>query len=141
MRALARPLGVPRGKGGAVDAEADQTSEGNGPISDELLIERTRLHWALTIVVGIPISCISFGLLMLLAVPLAHVIAGRHTDVSFSVSFSLNAVLASTSVVSGAGFALQSRRARYHKDRARELEGKVRPHDGGTSQQRSTEAR
>lgn len=106
---------------------------GIGPASDEVLMARTRLYWAVTIVAGIPIACVSFGLLMLLAVPLAHVIAGKHTDVSFSVSFSLNAVLTATSVVSGTGFAVQTRRARHHKSRARELEEKVKGQDESSS--------
>jgi hypothetical protein len=99
------------------------------PLSDEALLARTRLYWAITVVIGIPVACVSLGLLMLFAVPLAHVIAGKHTDFSFTVSFSLNAVLTATSVVTGAGFAIQTSRARHHKTRARELEQRVKGQD------------
>jgi hypothetical protein len=87
---------------------------------------RTRLYWAITVVAGIPVACVSFGVLMLLSVPLAHVVAGKHTDFSFSVSFSLNAVLAATSTISAAGLAVQTQRVRHHKGRARLLEDRAK---------------
>ena len=97
--------------------------------SDEVLMARTHLYRAILVVIAIPVTCASLGLLMVLAVPLAHVIAGKHTDFSFSVSFSLNAVLTATTALSGAGLAVQSRRVRHHKGRARQLEEKVKAQD------------
>ena len=81
-----------------------------------------------------------------MAVPLAHAIAGRHTEFTFSVSISLNAVLTATSALAGTGLAIQTRRARHHKSRARELEEKVKGQDEivnipETGQQDETEAR
>jgi len=112
----------------------DETAGGAvAPVSDEVLMARARLYWAVTVIVGIPVACVSFGLLMLFAVPLAHVIAGKHTNFSFSVSFSLNAVLTATTVVSGGGWAIQSRRVRHHKRRAHQLEERVKGQEESVS--------
>jgi hypothetical protein len=97
-----------------------------GPASGEVILARAREHLVNMIVLGIPVACISLGLLTLMAVPLAHVIAGKHTDFTLTVSVSISAVLAVTTTISGAGFAIQSRNARHHKSRARELEKKIK---------------
>lgn len=118
----------------------------NNSVSDDVLLARTRVHYAMTIVAGILVSCVGLGLLALMAVPLAHAIAGRHTDFTFSVSISLNAVLTATSALAGTGLAIQTRRVRHHRNRARELEEKVKGQDEilntpETGQQDETEAR
>jgi hypothetical protein len=95
-------------------------------VSDAALIARARVHYAITIVAGIFVACLGLGLLALMAVPLAHVIAGKHTDLSFTVSISFNAVLAATSALGGTGYVVQSKRARHHKTRARELETRIK---------------
>lgn len=102
-------------------------------VPDDVVMARTRLYWAITVVAGIPVACLSLGVLMLLAVPLAHAIAGKHTDFSFSLSFSLNAVLATTSTISATGFAVQTRRVRHHKGRAHALEDRATVANGNST--------
>jgi hypothetical protein len=80
-------------------------------------------------IIAFPVACISLGFLTLMAVPLAHVIAGKNTDFGFSVSISVSAVLSATTVLSATGFAYQARQARHHKRRARELEKRVKSQD------------
>ena len=109
--------------------EKKPLDDGSGAISDDVIMARTRLHYAITVVAGIFVSCLGLGLFALLAVPLAHVIAGKHTDFTLSVSFSLNAILTATTALSGTGLAIQTRRSRHHKNRARELEKKVKGQD------------
>jgi hypothetical protein len=132
MQRIERGL-ISQGEVGVVSEQNEAAGRTLGPVSEEAFMARTRLYWAITVVIGIPVACVSFGLLLLFAVPLAHVIAGKHTDFSFSVSFSLNAVLTATTVVSGTGFAIQARRARHHKGRAHELEQRVKTQDEDVS--------
>jgi hypothetical protein len=103
--------------------------------SDEVILARTRLHYLFTIVAGIPVACGGLGLLALMAVPLAHVIAGRQTSLSFTISISVSAVLTATTVLTGTGLAIQTSRARHHKNRARELERRVKMQDEDLKQQ------
>lgn len=103
--------------------------------SDEVILARTRLHYLLTVVAGIPVACLGLGLLTLMAVPLAHVIAGKHTDLTLTVSVSVNAVLTATTVLTGTALAIQASRARHHKHRARELEIKVKMQDEDWNQE------
>lgn len=98
-------------------------------ISDEVVVARARVHYAITFVVGIPVACFGVGLLALMAVPLAHVIAGKHTDFSLTVSISFNAVLTVTTALAGVGLAIQTSRARHHRNRTRELEARIKKQD------------
>jgi hypothetical protein len=114
------------------------------PDSDAV-IARARVHLAIVWVVGIFTTCIGVGVLALMAVPLAHALAGRHTDFSFTVSISANVALGAGVAVSLSGLAIQTSRARHHKQRARELESKLAgqstrqpPDPGHTSNGRST---
>jgi hypothetical protein len=99
---------------------------GNALVSDDALIARTRLYYAIIVIAGIPVACVGLGLLTLMAVPLAHVIAGKHTDFSLTVSISFNAVLTATTALAGTGLAIQTGRARHHRSRARELEARIK---------------
>jgi hypothetical protein len=112
-----------------VPEDGDPGSGQSPRLSEDLLIERTRLYRTITLIVGIPVGCLSFGVVLLLAVPLAHAIAGRHTDFSFTVTLSFSAVMTLTSGVLGTGLAIQTGRVRHHKSRARELETKIKQQD------------
>jgi hypothetical protein len=94
------------------------------PTPDEV-IARARLYFAVIVIVGIFICCVGLGVFALMAVPLAHAIAGKHTDFSFTFSLSLSATLAVSTAVTSGGWILQSRRARRYKDRTKELEAKL----------------
>jgi len=109
-------------------AEQEESDDGAyvGRVPEEMILARYQLHRMIAIMIGIPVACVSLGLLTLMAVPLAHVIAGKHTDFTLTVSASFNAVLTVTTVIGGAGFAIQGKNARHHKNRARELERKIK---------------
>ena len=92
-----------------------------GNLADQVEARR-RTNYAIIILIGVLLLPISIGALLLMAVPLAHAVAGKHTDFTFAVSFSLNAALSvSTALASGLA-AVQTRNAKHHKKRARELE-------------------
>lgn len=99
------------------------------PVSDEVILARTRLNMMITFILGIPVACLGVGLLAIMAVPLAHVIAGKHTDFTLTMSASFNAVLTVSTAVTGTGLAIQSKNARHHRNRARELEKKIKRQD------------
>lgn len=114
----------------------DEKADGRGrviPRSDEVVLARTRLYYLLTIVISIPIACAGLGLFALMSVPLAHVLAGKHTDFTLTMSFSFNAVLTATTVLGGTALAIQTKRASRHKSRALELEKKVKQQDDDSS--------
>lgn len=111
-------------------AEEQKPLDGGKPhVSDDVIIARARVYYAITIIAGILVACIGIGLLMLMAVPLAHVIAGKHTDFSLTVSISVSAVLTATTALASTGLAVQTSRARHHKNRARELEARIKKQD------------
>ena len=60
-----------------------------------------------------------------MAVPLAHAIAGTHTDFAFTLSLSVSATLAASTAHAGAGAIVQTRRVGHYKSRTRELETKL----------------
>lgn len=118
-------------KGLTVAEEQKPLNGGKLRISDDVVIARARVHYAITIIVGIPVACLGIGLLALMAVPLAHVIAGKQTDFSLTVSISVNAVLAATTALSATGLAIQTGRTRHHKSRTRELEARIKKQEEG----------
>jgi hypothetical protein len=96
------------------------------PPSDEKLVERARLNYAIVFVVGVFVTFLGLGLLSLMAVPLAHTIAGKHTDFTLTVSFSLTAVFTVTTAISSGCAVVQTRRVGHHKTRAKDLESRLR---------------
>jgi hypothetical protein len=74
---------------------------------------------------GILVVFVGLGVFALMLVPLAHAIAGRHTDFSFTFSLSVNVALAVSTALAGAGLAVQTRRASRHKLRAGRLEAQL----------------
>jgi hypothetical protein len=96
------------------------------PVSDERVLARTRLNYAIVFVVGIFVFFLGLGLLSLMAVPLARAIAGKHTDFGLTVSFSLTAVFTVTTAISAGAAAIQTKSARHHKNRAKELESHLK---------------
>jgi hypothetical protein len=115
---------VAKGKGGSRQSAASRTS-------DEVLIARARVNLALVWVLGIFTTLVGLGIFALLAVPLAHAIAGKHTDFGMTVSVSFNAALTATTALAGGGLLVQSRRARHYKIRTIELERRLQ--EGGKS--------
>jgi hypothetical protein len=93
--------------------------------SDEVLITRAQTYLTLARACGIFVILVGLGVFVLLAVPLAHAIAGKHTDFGMTVSVSFNAVLTTTTALAGAGLAAQSHRVRHYKNRTRRLERQV----------------
>lgn len=100
--------------------------------SDEVLIARARVYLALVWVLGVFVAFVGLGVFALMAVPLAHAIAGKHTDFGMTVSVSFNAALTATTALAGGGLVLQSRRVRHYKGRTRQLEGRL-DEEGKTS--------
>lgn len=112
--------------------------------SPELLIARARVHLAIVWAIGIFLGFVGLGLFALMAVPLAHAIAGKHTDFVASFSFSLNAALGVTTALVGGGLIIQTRRVSRYKSRTRKLEQRleirgtsVSGNEGTTSEQSS----
>jgi hypothetical protein len=101
-----------------------QTSYVGRPTPDEV-IARARMIWAAICVVGIFVTCAGLGLFTIMAVPLAHAIAGKHTDFTLTLSISLSATLAATTALAGGGLAIQTRRVNRYKDRTLKLEQKL----------------
>lgn len=110
----------------AVAEETRSAEESTPAAADERVLERTRLNYAIVVIVGIFVFFLSLGLLSLMAVPLAHAIAGKHTDFSLTVSFSLTAVFTATTAISAGCAAIQTRRVRHHKNRAKDLENRLK---------------
>jgi hypothetical protein len=96
----------------------------NGP-SDDLLLARQRVYLMIASSLPILAFLVGLGILTLMAVPLAHVIAGKHTDFGLHVSVSVNLVLTATTALGGVGYAVEKREVRRQRDRARRLERRV----------------
>lgn len=95
---------------------------GPGESVNVAVAARANLILLLIWIVGIFVTCVGLGLFSLMAVPLAHAIAGKHTDFSVTVSVSLSATLAATTALSSTGLALKTREAKRLKSRNRALE-------------------
>lgn len=93
--------------------------------SDEVLITQARVYLTFSWFLGVFICLIGLGLFALMAVPLAHAIAGKHTDFGMTVSVSFNAALTATTALTGSGLVVQSRRAARYKTRAKKLENQL----------------
>jgi hypothetical protein len=91
----------------------------------DVILARARVHYAITCVVGVLVAFIGLGIFALMLVPLAHAIAGKHTDFSFTFSLSVNAALAASTAVTSGALAVQTRRAAHHKRRAEDLQAKL----------------
>jgi hypothetical protein len=84
----------------SADGSAQTSQIGSSGEPDiDTVATRARINLSLIWILGIFVTCVGLGLFDLMTVPLAHVIAGKHTDFSFTVSFSLSATLAATTVV------------------------------------------
>jgi membrane protein implicated in regulation of membrane protease activity len=106
-------------------SHSDEEDGRPAPPSPEVVIARARVHSALICVFGILVVFVGLGVFALMLVPLAHAIAGRHTDFSFTFSLSVNVALAVSTALAGAGLAVQTRRASRHKQRAGRLEAQL----------------
>jgi membrane protein implicated in regulation of membrane protease activity len=93
--------------------------------SDEVLIARARVYLILAWALGTFVCLVGLGIFALMAVPLAHAIAGKHTDFGMTVSVSFNAALTATTALAGGGLLLQSRRVSRYKNRTRQLEQRL----------------
>jgi hypothetical protein len=114
-------------KGRTAVAEETRSADESTPVAtDERVLARARLNYAIVIVVGIFVFFLGLGILTLMAVPLVHAIAGKHTDFSLTVSFSLTAVFTATTALSAGGAAIQTHRVKHHKNRARDLENRLK---------------
>jgi hypothetical protein len=91
----------------------------------EEVIARTRLYFAMIVIAGIFVCCVGVGVLALMTVPLAHVIAGKHTEFTFTFTLSLSVAFAASTAVTGGGWALQTRRVNRYKNRTKELETRL----------------
>jgi hypothetical protein len=98
---------------------------GNGP-SEEHLIARERIYQTLANGLSGFVLLVGLGVFALLAVPLAHAVAGKHTDFDMTVSFSFSVALAATTLLSSGGLVLQGQRLKHHKNRADWLERRLR---------------
>lgn len=107
-----------KSKGGQPGDTADHPS-------DEVLIVRARVYLTLAWAFGIFLGLVGLGVFALMAVPLAHAIAGKHTDFAMTVSVSFNAALTATTALAGGGLILQSRRVSRYKARTRQLEQRL----------------
>jgi hypothetical protein len=107
------------------NTEGSDQADAGQPTSqpaEELLLMRARVHYAITVVVGVFVFFLGLGVLALLAVPLAHAIAGQHTQFEVSVSLSVGATLATSTALATGGLIIQSRRANRYKKRTMRLE-------------------
>ena len=104
------------------DSEGGSRRDTTDRPSDEVLIARARVYLAFAWVLGVFVGLVGLGLLALMAAPLAHAIAGKHTDFAMTVSVSVNAALTATTALTGGGLIMQTRRASRHKKRSRQLE-------------------
>jgi hypothetical protein len=95
-------------------------------VPGEVLADRVRLYYAILVIVGIFVTFLGLGFLSLMAVPLAHVIAGKHTDFTLTVSFSVSAVFTVTTAISSGCAVVQTRRLGHHKNRAKDLENRLK---------------
>jgi len=93
--------------------------------SDDVLIARARVYLTFAWALGIFVGLVGLGIFALMAVPLAHAIAGKHTDFGLTVSVSFNAALTATTALTGGGLILQSRRVSRYKSRTRQLEQRL----------------
>lgn len=107
--------------------------------SDEVLIARARVYLTAAWALGVFICLVGLGVFALMAVPLAHAIAGTRTDFGLSLSVSFNAALAATTALTGTGLAVQSTRVRRHKNRNRELEERLQKKDTARTSEGSGE--
>jgi hypothetical protein len=94
------------------------------PTPDEV-IAQSRLYFAIIVIAGIFVCFVGIGVLALMIVPLAHVIAGKHTEFTFTFTLSLSVAFAMSTAVAGGGWALQTSRAKRYKNRTKELETKL----------------
>jgi hypothetical protein len=108
--------------------------------SDDVLIARARVHLAIVWIVGIFVGLVGLGVLSLMAVPLAHAIAGKHTDFGFTVSVSFNAALTASTVLTGGGLIIQSRRVSRYKSRNKTLEQSLKVGDRDLTSKGSRES-
>jgi hypothetical protein len=97
----------------------------SAPPPPEVVIARARVHFALICVFGILAVFVGLGAFALMLVPLAHAIAGRHTDFSFTFSLSVNVALAVTTALASGALVAQTKRASHHKQRASRLEAQL----------------
>jgi hypothetical protein len=78
-------------------AETTKPADTTKPaISGEAVIARARVYYAIVVVAGIFVTLIGLGVLAVMSVPLARVIAGKHTDFTLAISFSFSALLSAT---------------------------------------------
>jgi hypothetical protein len=91
----------------------------------EAVIARTHPYLAIIVIAGIFVCCVGVGVLALMAVPLANVIAGKHTEFTFTFTLSLSVVFAASTAVTGTGWFLQTRQANRYKSRTKELKAKL----------------
>ena len=106
-----------KGKGGRRDAAKRP--------SDEVLITQARIYLTISWFLGVFVCLIGLGIFALMAVPLAHAIAGKHTDFGMTVSVSFNAAVTGRAALTGTGLVVQSRRATRYKTRAKKLENQL----------------
>jgi hypothetical protein len=109
---------VAKSKGGPPQGAVDLPS-------DDVLIARARVYLTLAWSLGIFLGLVGLGVFALMAVPLAHAIAGKHTDFAMTVSVSFDAALTATTALAGGGLILQSRRVSRYKSRTRQLERRL----------------
>jgi len=98
-----------------------------GPDSraDELR-EQYRVKLAWVGVVWTAVLFVSIGALALMAEPLAHQIAGKHTSFTLSASVSLNLILGVTAALVGGAAYQQWRNATRNRTRSGELQQRVK---------------
>ena len=94
------------------------------PTPDDV-IARARVHFACISVLGVFVGFVGMGILAMMLVPLAHVIAGTHTVFSFTLGVSVSATLALSTVLAGGYAVAQSRRVRWYKEQTRQLEKRL----------------
>jgi hypothetical protein len=109
-----------------VTEETGSIEESTPVVADERVLQQTRLNYARVFIAGVFVFFVGLGLLSLMAVPLAHAIAGKHTDFSLTVSFSLTAVFTATTAISTGCAVVQTRRVGHHKNRAKDLENRLK---------------
>lgn len=98
---------------------------GKGP-SEERLMARERTYQTLANGLSGFVLLVGLGVFALLAVPLAHAVAGKHTDFDMNVSFSFSIALAATTLVSSGGLYLQGQRLKHYRNRTERLERRLR---------------
>jgi hypothetical protein len=97
--------------------------------SSQVQVARAQVHLAIVHGAAVLAALVGTGVLALMCVPLAHAIAGKHTDFSLTVSLSANVALGAATAIFGGGLIIQTRRVRHHRRRARRLEQKYQSAD------------